>query len=235
MKKIAHLVSFCLLLVLTTEVFAKSVDPIRHAAGSAEARLALDSFKGRILNKFSGLSDSHKESVLYGMYRLGVKTQNKLQSMDVQKIAAKLNAKADSDTSAQAVLSDDEAAASEFVSESVSSEGTSQMSIQGSQVEGFLEASAQALASVGTPMDANGKFKRLGRADFMKSVRQQLLGDGNWEGLGQALVAFFVGIVVLLALGAAVIIGLSAVAFGLPGALISAAVIGLILIVVLNG
>ncbi len=234
MKKIAHLVSFCLLLVLTTEVFAKSVDPIRHAAGSAEARLALDAFKGRVLNKFSGLSDSHKESVLYGMYRLGVKTQNKLQSMDVQKIAARLNAKTESNSSAPAVLSDDEAAASEFVSEGISDENASQVNVQASQISGFLEASGKALASVGTPVDAKGNFKRLGRADFMKSVRQQLLGDGNWEGLGEALIVLITGLFVLLALGAAAIIGLSALAFGLPGALVSAAVIGLVVIIILN-
>lgn len=235
MQKFAQLISFCLLLILSTEAFAKGVDPIRHAAGSAEARLALDSFKGRVLNKFSGLSDSHKESVLYGVYRLGVKAQNKLQTMDVQKIVAKLNSKAESGASTQTVMSDDEVAASEFVSETVSSESTSQVKVQASQVSGFLETSANLLASVGTPVDAQGKFKRLGRADFMKSVRQQLLGDSNWEGLGQALLTLFVGLVVLLALGAAVIIGLSALAFGLPGALVSAAVIGLIVIVVLNG
>lgn len=235
MQKFAQLISFCLLLILSTEAFAKGVDPIRHASGSAEARLALDSFKGRVLNKFSGLSDSHKESVLYGMYRLGVKAQNKLQSMDVQKIADRLNAKAESTVVAEPVLSDDEVAATEFVSDGVSAESTSQANIQASQISGLLETSGKAIASVGTPVDANGKFKRLGRSDFMKSVRQELLGDGNWEGIGEAFVALIVGLFTLLALGAIVIIGLSALAFGLPGALVSAAVIGLIVIIVLNG
>ncbi len=235
MKKIARLVSFCLLLILSTEAFAKSVDPIRHAAGSAEARLAMDAFSNRILSKFSGLSQSHQESVLYGMYRLGVKAQNKLQTMDAQKIAARVNAKQVSLTEDAPALTNEEATASEFVSEGIAAESTAQTTLDASQISDFLAASAKALSSVGTPVDAKGNFKRLGRSDFMKAVREQLTGDGDYSGLADALRAFLIGTFVLLVLAAVVIVGLATVAFGLPGALASAAVIGLIVIIVLNG
>ncbi len=235
MKKISRLISFCLLMIFATETFAKSIDPVRHAAGSAEGRLALEAFQERIVGKLAAAPVARQKSILYGLYKLGVKSQNKIQSMDMAKLTAKLNSKIkkQAEVSDQA-LAGDEATAAEFIADTTAGTKGSVVDLSVSQVESVISASADAIASVGTPVNANGKFEALKRAAFLESV-QSLTGDGDFSGVAEALKAFLFAVLAVFIIGAIVIVGLAFAAFGLPGALVSIAVIGVVVFVVLKG
>ena len=234
MKKISRMISFCLLMIFATESFAKSVDPIRHAAGSAEGRLALEAFQERIIGKLAAAPVARQKSILFGLYKLGVKSQNKVQSMDIVKLTSKLNSKIRKQSAADdQPLTGDEVAASDFIADSTAGAKGPAFDLSVSHVERVIAASSEALTSVVTPVDANGKFQALKKSAFFESV-QNLTGDGDYSGLAEAFKAFIFAVLAIFVIGAIVIVGLAVAAFGLPGALVSVAVIGLVVIIVLN-
>lgn len=232
MKKFARLICLCLLVVFATETFAKSVDPVAHASASAQARLMLDALKDRMLVKFSRASVSQQESILYGMYRMGVRVQNKLQKMDLDKVARKINRLTQNSEESQSVAqSEDEAVAAEFIGDVAPVAPAPQVEVNGADVRGILDASAEAFRDLGTVTDVKGNLKALSKASFLDSVRVQY-GDGDMGSqLGDALAALFTFVIIVLAVAAVAIVGLSAIAFGLPGALVAVGLIGVAVIV----
>jgi hypothetical protein len=185
----------------------------------------MESLQNRILHKFERSSVSERESVFYGLYRMSVKAQNKLQHMDLDKIADKLNRHADSSSPANPALSTDEEAASAFMGETMNIESSVSATVDSSMISDVLASTRKSLVDLGTAVDADGKFKALSKSQIAAKF-SELSGDGDYSGLAEALIIIIVGFFVLLAIAAVAIVGLSFAAFGVPGAIVATVVVG---------